>query len=258
MSNIKTYTKGKSVKLSNNFTSKEFDCKGSGCCSSTKVDTKLVEYLQNIREHFGKAVTITSGYRCPTHNKSVNGATSSKHAKGEAADITVKGIAPREVAKYAESIGIKGIGLYETDADGYFVHIDTRTYKSFWYGQAQAYRTTFGGAVVTTSSSDTYTREEFIKDVQKIIGVTVNGKTNSATLNNTVTLSAWNNRKHALVKPVQKRLIALGYSIHGGADGTFGSYTKSAVVKFQKANGCVADGEITKARETWNKLLSLN
>ena len=50
-----------------------------------------------------------------------------------AADIAVRGIAPAEVAKYAEFIGILGIGLYETDVDGYFVHVDTRTTKSFSY-----------------------------------------------------------------------------------------------------------------------------
>jgi uncharacterized protein YcbK (DUF882 family) len=49
----------------------------------------------------------------------------------------VKGVAPREVAKYAESIGIKGVGLYETSVDGHFTHIDTRTSKSFWYGQSE-------------------------------------------------------------------------------------------------------------------------
>jgi flagellar capping protein FliD len=43
-------------------------------------------------------------------------------------------------------MGIKGIGLYETSKDGFFVHVDTRTSKSFWYGQAQASRTTFQDA----------------------------------------------------------------------------------------------------------------
>jgi uncharacterized protein YcbK (DUF882 family) len=64
-------------------------------------------------------------------------APGSRHSKGDAADIVVKGVSSREVAKYAESIGIKGIGLYETSADGHFTHIDTRTSKSFWYGQSE-------------------------------------------------------------------------------------------------------------------------
>lgn len=146
---IKQYSKGKSIKLSTNFTSTEFDCHGGGCCSVTLIDDKLVEYLQQIRNHFGKAVNINSSYRCPIHNKKVGGASASYHTKGQAADIKVSGVAPAEVAKYAESIGILGIGLYETASDGYFVHVDTRTSKSFWYGQKQAKRTTFGGNTIT-------------------------------------------------------------------------------------------------------------
>ena len=145
---VKTYTKGSGIELSANFTSNEFDCHGSSCCSTTLIDDKLVEYLQKIRDHFGKKITITSGYRCPTRNGQVaSSGTKSMHCQGKAADFVVEGVAPAEVAKYAESIGILGIGLYETDADGHFVHIDTRDRKAFWYGQAQAYRSTFGGTV---------------------------------------------------------------------------------------------------------------
>lgn len=152
---IKTYKKGTSTKLSTNFKSTEFDCHGSGCCSSTLVDEKLVDYVQKIRDHFGKSVTISSGYRCATHNKNVGGAAGSYHAKGQAADIVVSGVTPAEVAKYAESLGILGIGLYETNSDGHFVHVDTRTSKSFWYGQKQAKRTTFGGTTAASGSTTT-------------------------------------------------------------------------------------------------------
>ena len=150
----KTTTKGKAVKLSNNFNSTEMDCHGNGCCSTTLINEKLVEYLQKIREHFGKPITITSGYRCVKHNSSptVGGATGSRHTKGDAADIVVSGVIPAEVAKYAESIGIKGIGLYSN-----FIHIDTRTTKSFWYGHEQAYRSTFGGTLTATITNNTTT-----------------------------------------------------------------------------------------------------
>lgn len=146
---VKTYKKTDATKLSTNFRASEFACKGNGCCSTIKIDEQLVTYLQKIRNHFKKSVTINSGYRCSKHNKKVGGASSSNHVKGKAADIVVKDVKPAEVAKYAESIGILGIGLYETDKDGHFVHIDTRTKKSFWYGQAQAKRTTFGGVTVS-------------------------------------------------------------------------------------------------------------
>ena len=149
---IKTYAKGSNTKLSANFNSSEFDCHGSGCCSSTLVDDKLVTYLQQIREHFGKPVNISSGYRCATHNKNIGGATKSRHSKGQAADIYISGVTPAEIAKYAESIGILGIGLYETSSDGFFVHVDTRETKSFWYGQKEASRTTFGGTTVATNN----------------------------------------------------------------------------------------------------------
>lgn len=158
---VMKYKKIDRIQLSKNFNAYEFRCGlGRPCaCQTTLIDEKLVGILQMIRDHWpGHAVHITSGYRCPAYNRSVGGATGSYHSKGMAADITVDGVAPREVAKYAESIGVLGIGLYETQADGFFVHIDTRTYKSFWYGQKQAPRTTFGGKKSETTSGNTNTQ----------------------------------------------------------------------------------------------------
>lgn len=260
---VKTYTKGLKTKLSENFNVAEFACHGSGCCSTVKIDEQLVSYVQKIRNHFGKSVTITSGYRCEKHNKSVGGATASRHAKGQAADIVVDGVAPATVAKYAESIGIKGIGLYETAKDGYFVHIDTRTSKSFWYGQGQAYRATFGGASTNTTSGTktdsgaSYSLTEFINDVQKACGVAVDGIAGPKTLAATVTLSENKLAAHAAVKPVQKRLHALGYTQIGTADGIAGAKFTAAVKAFQKDHGCIQDGEITKQGRTWCKLLGM-
>lgn len=212
----KTYTKGKATKLSTYFNSTEFDCHGSGCCSTTLINETLVEYLQKIREHFGKPITITSGYRCATHNKNVGGATGSRHSKGDAADIVVSGVTPREVAKYAESIGIMGIGLYETASDGHFVHIDTRTTKFFWYGQAQAYRSTFGGTVSSSSTSTS----------------------SSASVSSTILSSgSYGNA----VKELQENLNSLGYSC-GTADSYYGVKTANAVRAFQKANNLTKDG----------------
>lgn len=262
---VKTYTKGSNASLSKNFKVSEFACKGGGCCSKVLIDDKLVEYLQKIRDHFKKSITITSGYRCPTHNSRVGGASGSRHTKGHAADIVVDGVKPSEVAKYAESIGVLGIGLYETPKDGYFVHIDTRDYKSFWYGHAQAYRSTFGGtklsinnASTTASTSNNYTLKDFVKDIQKAFGATVDGVAGSVTLSKTKTLSAKINANHAAVKAVQKRLIALGYSEIGKADGSAGPKFTSAVAHFQQDNGCHVDGEITAGQKTWKKLLGMS
>lgn len=210
-----TYKKGQKTKLSNNFSSVEFDCHGVGCCSETIINPKLVEYVQKIRDHFGKSITVTSGYRCPVHNRNVGGATGSRHSKGDAADIVVQGVAPKDVAKYAESIGVKGIGLYETSADGHFTHIDTRDKKSFWYGQKQAPRTTFGGSTtnVITPSPSVNTN---------VLSI---GDTSDA------------------VKELQEWLVKLGYNVGAkGPDGDFGSKTYAAVVDFQEKHNLDPDG----------------
>lgn len=155
---IQTYLKGKPKKLSKNFGSEEFRCGlGRGCnCTTILIDDLLWQYLQKIRDHFDRKVTITSGYRCPSYNLSAGGAVGSYHTRGMAADFVVEDVPPKVVAAYAESIGILGIGLYE-GADGNFVHIDTRTYKSFWYGHAQQSRTTFGGAAACAGYGKTDT-----------------------------------------------------------------------------------------------------
>ncbi len=242
---IKTYKKGDSQKITANFRAREFDCQGTGCCSQTPIDEQLVEYLQQIRTHFGKPLYLTA-YRCKTHNaRTPNAAPNSRHIYGQAADFHIDGVAPKEIAKYAESIGVKGIGLYDT-----FVHIDTRESKSFWYGHGQERRTTFGG-------TSAYTLEQFVRDVQAVTGSVIDGIAGVETLGNTVTLSANKNATHLLVESVQKRLLALGYSQVGMADGIAGRKFTGAVIAFQRDNGCVADGEITARNQTWKKLLGM-
>lgn len=137
----KTYAKTDKTQLTEHFNITEFHCKGTSCnCKETLHDPALSAHLQQIREHFGKPLHITSGYRCAKHNASVGGTANSRHTKGQAADFTISGVESAEIARFAESIGILGIGLYDN-----FVHIDTREKKSFWYGHEQACRETFGG-----------------------------------------------------------------------------------------------------------------
>ena len=150
---VKTYAKTDSKQLSTNFRLKEFACKCSRC-STTLLDDTLVEILQKIRNHFGVAVNINSGYRCEEHNAKVGGSTTSHHMRGMAADIRVKGVEPRTVAQYAESIGVKRIGLYEGAKEGNFVHIGSATTKRFWLGHAGTNVDNFGANVVETKPDD--------------------------------------------------------------------------------------------------------
>lgn len=111
--------------LSANFKVKECKCKDG--TDSIVVDVEFVaSKLQDIRNHFKTSVTINSAYRTPSYNKKVGGASSSYHMKGRAFDIVVKGHTPSEVAKYARSIGVKGVIEYNT-----FVHVDSRPQK-YW------------------------------------------------------------------------------------------------------------------------------
>ena len=87
-------------KLSANFTVAEFACKDGS--DPVFVDSSLAALLQKIRDHFGRPVVITSGYRTAAHNKAVGGAAYSQHLYGRAADIRVQGIPVEQLAAYAE------------------------------------------------------------------------------------------------------------------------------------------------------------
>ena len=121
--------------LSPSFRVREFACKGSDV---VLIDDELVVLLQCIREHFGKAVVITSGYRTARHNAAVGGAAFSQHCYGRAADIRVKEVAVDTLADYAETLlpGTGGIGRYPPRAGRAvgWVHVDTRPAKSRWTG----------------------------------------------------------------------------------------------------------------------------
>jgi hypothetical protein len=115
-------------KLSAYFSAGEFRCKDEiDAPSPWPVATDLVALLQAMRDRLGKAITITSGYRTPEHNIKVGGAISSKHLIGAAADIKVKGVAPRELAWLAWSLGCRRIGV-----SGTFCHVDVAPGEAIW------------------------------------------------------------------------------------------------------------------------------
>lgn len=131
MVEINAYSKKKDggKKLSTNFTVKEFAC-GDGT-DTVFVAPRLVMVLQSIRSHFGKAVTIHSGYRTPPYNTKVGGVSNSQHTYGTAADISVKGVSVANVAAYARSImpDWGGVGIYSKKG---FVHVDVRETRADW------------------------------------------------------------------------------------------------------------------------------
>jgi len=125
------------MKLTNNFSLSEFDCK-DGSKMPPEVFNNillLVKELQTLRDFIGKPITINSGYRSPEYNKKIGGASRSQHLLGKAADIRVEGVSPRELRGIIEELikdgrlSFKGIGAYSN-----FTHVDIRSKKARWNG----------------------------------------------------------------------------------------------------------------------------
>jgi len=101
------------------FKQSEFACK---CCGKVVVDSRLIRKLEQLRHELGDVpIVITSGYRCPRHNKGAGGANSSYHMKGLAVDIKVKHYSPAEIGHFAKMVGFTGVGVYRS-----WTHVDIR------------------------------------------------------------------------------------------------------------------------------------
>lgn len=135
---IRQYSLAKdgSRRLAPDFKVRELRCRDGS--DTVMVDETLTVVLQCIREHFGKPVTITSGYRTAAHNAAVGGAKSSQHMLGRATDIRVEGVSVEDVAAYTESLmpDWGGVGRYPVKAGRAtgWVHVDTRAEKARWRG----------------------------------------------------------------------------------------------------------------------------
>ncbi len=56
--------------------------------------------LQPVRDHFGKPVVISSGYRSPELCEAIGSSAKSQHAKGEAADFEIPGVDNMQLATW--------------------------------------------------------------------------------------------------------------------------------------------------------------
>lgn len=89
------------MKLTENFSLHEFT--DSGTAVQYRIDNttplyesencmlnirRLANYLQRIRNCYGRPISINSGYRCKELNAIVGGTKNSQHVSGEAADLT--------------------------------------------------------------------------------------------------------------------------------------------------------------------------
>jgi len=108
--------------ITSNLSRNEFACKCG--CGFDSMDVETIWVVQDVCDHFGCSVTITSANRCPAHNAKVGGAKTSQHLYSRAMDCKFSKIEPEAVHQYLlnKYEGRFGFGLYNT-----FNHIDTRT-----------------------------------------------------------------------------------------------------------------------------------
>ncbi len=76
--------------------------------------------LQPIRDHYGKPVIVTSGFRSPRVNAAVGGGTTSQHVKGEAADIQVPGVSNHDLCDWIRRCLVYDQLIYEFDESGWY------------------------------------------------------------------------------------------------------------------------------------------
>jgi hypothetical protein len=114
--------------LSDHFSKAEFACH---CCGELKIETALIDALEQLRMLAGQEITIHDGYRCPAHNEEVGGVTDSEHTRGSAADIAIHGLTLQRMYELALRVPAflhGGIGAY----DGGFLHVDIRPHQARW------------------------------------------------------------------------------------------------------------------------------
>lgn len=85
-----------------------------------------VHVLQPIRDHFGKPMTIQSGYRSANVNRAVGGSFKSQHMSGQAADIEIAGVSNADIWRFAQSLDYDQLiaeHLSKTDPSAGWIHI---------------------------------------------------------------------------------------------------------------------------------------
>lgn len=232
-------------KVTEHFTVSEFACHDGS--DYVPIDVDLAFKLEDIRQHFGKPITITSAYRTPSYNKKIGGTSDSYHVKGQAFDIVVSGVSPYDVAHYAQGLWINGIGCYY---DSGFVHIDGRKKPYYWKNQSVTSVGTFDNLpscvcnvrnVRLAHMADGWSFPQY--------GLTWDGNDDEfryVIKNSVVKESAdYSN----VAKIVQ-------YTVGADTDGIFGKSTTEKVKQWQKSHSLTVDG--VWGESCWLKALGMD
>ena len=101
------------------------------CCGLATMRPALLAAWNKLRPVINRPIQIVSGYRCPSRNAHVHGASDSRHTKGEALDISCKSYSLYSDEAFFAFLdaGFHGIGR----GNG-ICHIDVRPLEdaAFW------------------------------------------------------------------------------------------------------------------------------
>ena len=104
-----------------NFVLDEFKC---SCCRKVKMDAAMIDLVQNARNVLGP-LSITSAYRCSSHNDSVSSTgPNGPHTTGHSLDISVKDSQHRKELIDYFATKVTGLGIAKS-----FIHIDNLTHE---------------------------------------------------------------------------------------------------------------------------------
>ena len=70
------------------------------------LEALVVNVLDPLREAVGKPIVVSSGYRPEKLNALIGGAATSQHSLGQAADINIGGMAPKQVCELIIKLGL--------------------------------------------------------------------------------------------------------------------------------------------------------
>ena len=107
-----------------NFSYEELACQHTG---TMNLSEDFLIALQELRDAYGKAMTITSGYRSPEHPIEAKKSSPGYHSKG-AIDVAVSGEDAVQLLTVALNLGWTGIGINVPS----FIHLDRRSKPTLW------------------------------------------------------------------------------------------------------------------------------
>ena len=131
---VNHYDYNDSTQLSPHFNVREFRC-SCGKSHETLLASELVDKLEALYTALNcSKIIVTSGYRCPEHDKAVGGTSSGQHTKGTAADVCCYGQDGQPISSKTvccKDLGFTGIANITSSYQ--YTHLDVRT-SGKWYG----------------------------------------------------------------------------------------------------------------------------